>query len=133
MKVNVSLLLTAVLAVFLQSCTENEPHQEKPEQVQFSFSLDENDPSNGRSGADEFPAGAELILTITDNSGKPVLTNHRIGIMNFGGGYITEPLEFDLGRYNVTDFLIASGSEILYPVPKKNTPLCASGGASAAV
>lgn len=123
MKVNVSLLLTAVLAVFLQSCTENEPHQEKPEQVQFSFSLDENDPSNGRSGADEFPAGAELILTITDNSGKPVLTNHRIGIMNFGGGYITEPLEFDLGRYNVTDFLIASGSEILYAVPKKNTPL----------
>lgn len=37
MKVNVSLLLTAVLAVFLQSCTENEPHQEKPEQVQFRF------------------------------------------------------------------------------------------------
>lgn len=34
-----------------------------------------------------------------------------------------EPLEFDLGRYNVTDFLIASGSEILYAVPKKNTPL----------
>ena len=123
MKAKVALIFIALFAVFLQSCTQDEAHQQKAEPVQFTFSLAATESNGGRIGADELPEDAELVLTLTDNSGIPVLTDHRIAIMSLGGSYITAPLEFDPGRYTISDFLIASGKEILYAVPKKNSSL----------
>lgn len=123
MKAKVALIFVALFAALLQSCTEDEPRQQKAEPVQFTFSLATTENNGGRTAADELPPDAELVLTLTDNSGTPVLTNHRIAIMSLGEGYITAPLEFDPGRYTISDFMIASGPDILYAVPKKNTAL----------
>ncbi len=123
MKTKIGLIITAMFAVFLQSCTENEPQQEKSEPVQFTFSMSAPESSGGRVAADDLPADAELVLTLKDNDGNVVFTDRHIAIMSLGGGYITEPLDIAPGRYSVEDFLIASGSEIIYAVPKKSTPL----------
>ena len=123
MKAKVALIFTAMLAVLLQSCTEDEPRQQKAEPVQFTFSLAATENNGGRIAADELPPDAELVITLTDNSGTPVMTNQRIAIMSLGGSYITAPLEFDPGRYTISDFMIASGPDILFAVPKKNTAL----------
>ena len=122
MKARIIVLLTLLVAALLQSCTENENPQQS-EKVEFQFTLSALSPDGGRIGASELPANAELILTLVNNSGAPVLTNHRIEILNFGGGYITGPIELKPGLYSITDFMIANGSEILYATPKKDSPL----------
>ena len=122
MKAPLILLLFLFVAALLQSCTEDGNPQQS-ERVEFQFSLSTATADGGRTGALELPPNAELVVTLVDHSGAPVLTNHRIEILSLGGGYITSPIELKPGHYSITDFMIADGSEILYATPKKDSPL----------
>jgi hypothetical protein len=110
------------LAVMLQSCTEDEnPQQSEKVEFQFTFSATTSD--GGRTNAGELPDGADLILTLVDKTGAPVLTNHRVEILSFGGNYVTGPIELKPVQYSIMDFMIADGSDILYATPRKDSPL----------
>lgn len=122
MKARLMLLPFLFLAALLQSCTENDNPQQS-EKVEFQFSLSTVTAEGGRSAALELPPNAELVLSLVNNSGAPVLTNHRIAILSLGGGYITGPIELKPGQYSIVDFMIADGAEILYATPKKDSPL----------
>lgn len=122
MKARVILMLALFVSALLQSCTEDQNPQQS-EKVEFQLSLSAITADGGRTGVSELPDGAELVLTLVNNSGAPVLTNHRIAILSFGGSYITGPIELKPGLYSITDFMIAQGSDILYATPKKSSSL----------
>lgn len=118
-------MLAFFAGILLQSCTDDGNPQQS-EKVEFQLSLSAITADGGRISASDLPDGAELVLTLVDKNGAPVLTNHRVAILNFSGSYITGPIELKPGTYSIMDFMIANGSDILYATPKKNSTLASA-------
>lgn len=115
-------VLLAVTALLL-SCREEENATPSLQQVEFSLQVASSTHTGGR--VDQvFPEGAMLRLSLTDDQGNPVLTNHVIKILRIGEGHITEPLQLRPGIYRLMDFMIADESgEILFATPKYGSKL----------
>ena len=122
MKTSLRLVSLFLLALFLQGCSEDE--NLNPEKVQFTFNLSPINPDGGRLKTTDLPEGVSVLISIVTSAGTPVLTNHSITLLNFGGSYITTPLELAPGGYKVVDFmLVNSTSEVLYATPRSGSPL----------
>lgn len=117
------LWLLSVLILAVQSCNDPGVQLEKSK-VQFTFSSGTS--SNGRVKDIGLPENARLRISIESSSGTPIFTNYEIQILKAGEGYITEPLELKPGSYALTDFMIVKDGEVLYAVPKSESPLSAS-------
>ncbi len=107
------------LAFILQNCVEEE--DALPQQIQFSVDLKLTDASGARISA--LPDGTMLRVSIQTGSGDPVLTDHTMELLSFGGSYMTEPIELNPGRYKIVDFFLVHGSQVLYATPHKGSPL----------
>ncbi len=115
-------LLIFILALFILSCSDEEPATIKKEKVQFSITPTVGDESGGRLN-EELPEGSSLIITLSNSSGV-VFDKHRVNIFNFSGSFITEPLEMSLGNYTIQDFLIVDErNTVLYATPKAGSLL----------
>jgi hypothetical protein len=121
MKQKFLLITMLILGAFMQRCTEDEP-QHQSQKVQLTFSLSTPGDTDGRIAGD-LPDGSELVLSLVDLSGNPVMTQQRIPILSLGGSYMTGPIELVPGQYKVDDFMIALGSEIIFAAPRGNSPL----------
>src|SRR5690348_16913603 len=119
MKKLLTLLNALVILCLLYSCSEEEPMVQK-EQVQFLLNVPASD-NSGRTASD-LPEGVKLLISVANSSGS-VLTLHPVTILKLGDSYITEPLELPVGRYSVTDFLVANTTEVLFATPKHGSPL----------
>lgn len=114
--------ILSVVSIFFSSCSEEEPPVSGKEQISFSLSLPASTNDGGRA-TEDIPDGARVLISIANQDG-PVLTNHEVKIYKLGDGFITDPLELEIGRYSVTDFMIANDDdEILYATPKRGSPL----------
>ncbi|MBT1705222.1 hypothetical protein [Chryseosolibacter indicus] len=117
-----SFIFLGVIALVLHSCVDDNEIATSNEKIQFTFNVTSSVNSAGRSAA-RLPEGAYVSITLNNSNGTAVLTNHRLDIMTLGDGLVTTPLELLQGRYTLTDFMIVSGSEIIYATPKKGSPL----------
>lgn len=107
------------LAFILQNCVKEE--DAVPQKIQFAVDLKLTDASGARISA--LPDGTMLRVSIQTGSGDLVLTDHSMEILSFGGGYMTEPIELNPGRYKIVDFFLVHGSQVLYATPRKGSPL----------
>jgi hypothetical protein len=121
MKQKIVLVALMILGTFMQRCAEDEPRGQT-EKIQLTFSLSALVDPDGRIAGD-LPEGAELIISLVDGSGNPVITQQRVPILSVNGEYLTGPIELAPGQYAVEDFMIADGSEVVFATPKKDSPL----------
>jgi hypothetical protein len=52
-----------------------------------------------------------------------VLLHKEFTILNFGGGYVTEPVALVPGSYRITEFMLVNDSSVLYATPLAGSPL----------
>lgn len=110
-------------ALFLQSCSQQEPIAPATQTLQFSFALEGNH--------SELPAGSIVVFSITTPSGSPVVTDHEVAVTAVDDGFITEPISLKTSQYLLTEFMIMHDGAAIYVSPKAsseraqdvNTPL----------
>jgi hypothetical protein len=113
--------LILLLGIF-QTCTVDEPENQKKEQVNFSFTAIGD--SGGRTNGATLPPGTTALLSIQTAAGANVFTNKSVSLLSFGDSYVTSPIELIPGSYKITDFmLVNSAGQVIYATPKIGSPL----------
>jgi hypothetical protein len=63
-------------------------------------------------------------LSIKDNNGKLVESSKKITLYNFGGSFVTESLQLNVGNYSLTEFMILdSANNVMYATPMEGSDL----------
>ena len=122
-------LLISILAIssliFLYSCDKKNSQEESGTgMAEFTFSLD-NQSGVAKSGpADSIMMSYQLMVSIEDLKGNPVMTDRMIPVYTFGSGFISEKIEIKTGEYNLTKFIvIAPTGQVIYAAPVEGSPL----------
>ena len=109
----------ALAALF--SCENN------AEKGTLEFALAVPDEETGtKSGlmADSLPPAYQLMVSVEDLAGKPVLTDKLIPVYTFGTGLISEKIEIPAGEYKLVKFLVINPSgAVVYATPVAGSPM----------
>jgi hypothetical protein len=120
------LLILAIPAIIaLYSCDKkNSSESSATGKAEFSFSLN-NQSEAAKSGTlDSGMVTYQLMISIEDLNGKPVMTDKLIPVYAFGPGFISEKIEIKAGEYNLTKFLVIDPSgQVLLASPLEGSPL----------
>jgi hypothetical protein len=116
-------LITSVLPIlvflFFYSCKDEENFSTTKGKITFSPS--EVTRSNGR--ANETAAPAFVLFTIKDSKGE-AQENMKLPLISFGQSYISENLELQAGKYQLTQFMVVDvAGEIIYATPREGSEL----------
>ena len=117
------LVLFAVIGFY--SC-EKKPGTMGKGTAEFSLSsLPEED---GLSKSDVLPDSAfiayQLMVSIVDVEGNPVVTDTLIPLYVFGTGFMSENIELQPGEYKLTKFLVINpAGEVVFASPIEGSPL----------
>lgn len=88
----------------------------------ITFSPEQKNISNGRGAADDIPVA--VVVSIRDEQGKFVYENHKLPLLTFGQGYISESLKSAVGAFTLTTFmLLNSDDQIIYASPVENSDM----------
>jgi hypothetical protein len=90
----------------------------------FSFNLN-NQVKAAKSGpADSTMMSYQLMVSIEDLYGTPVLTDEMIPVYTFGSGFISEKIEIKAGEYNLTKFIVIDpAGQVVFASPMEGSPL----------
>ena len=81
-------------------------------------------PRQNRELRDTDMVSYQLMVSITDLNGKPVLTDEMIPVYTFGSGFISEKIEIKAGEYNLTKFIVIDPSgQVVFASPLEGSPL----------
>jgi hypothetical protein len=120
------LLIMAIPAIFaFYSCEKkNTSDKGATGTAEFSFSLS-NQSEAAKSGTlDSGMISYQLMISIEDLNGNPVLTDKLVPVYAFGSGFISEKIEIRAGEYNLTKFLVIGPSgQVLLASPLEGSPL----------
>lgn len=117
--------LLPVLVLFILSCSDS-PSPVGPNTATVQFSFQETTLIQ-KSNLDISDA-REIVISILQIDGTPVHTDLVMGLINFNGYLITEPISLEVGSYNLSKFIVLdetnsaiyatplSGSELAYAV-----------------
>lgn len=117
----IAVWLLSTLVLCLQSCAPSI----QLEKSKVQFALSPGTTSQGRVQAMYLPENARLRISIENNSGTPIFSNHEIEVLKTGDSYMADPLELLPGNYVITDFMIVKDSEVLNATPKGKSPFSA--------
>lgn len=106
-------LLLPILVLLFVSCQEEEIFTSK-KQLRFSVPVD-------LAAVDGSIFTAEV--TLNDMLGNPILENSKIVLTQIGGRWVTDAVSIPEGKYEITEFLVSDGEQVLYALPKKNSVL----------
>lgn len=117
--------LTIMLAFLFSSCTKkNTTDSSVKGNVQFSFSMSEKAAVTKGNGTDSILMSYQLMISVEDLKGNPVLTDKLIPVFAFGSGFVSEKIEISAGEFNLTKFLVIDPSgQVLYASPMEGSPL----------
>jgi hypothetical protein len=118
-------LLTISSMIFLYSC-DKKSSQEKGTtgMAEFTFSLDNQSVAAKSGTGDSLMMFYQLMVSIEDLKGNPVMTDRMIPVYTFGSGFISEKIEINEGEYNLTKFIvIAPTGQVIYAAPLEGSPL----------
>ena len=102
-----------IFASFAISCSEE---SDSPQRGQVTFSM--RDASNGRATA----SPSFVNYTIEKEDGSTI--SDKIELISFGGNFITEPQQFDVGSYKLILFVILDeNNNALYATPVEGSEL----------
>ncbi|MBK8881374.1 MAG: DNRLRE domain-containing protein [Bacteroidales bacterium] len=111
--------------VLLSSCNKkNSPESNGTGMAEFSFTLN-NPAGDVKSGtADSGMTSYQLMVSIEDLNGIPVLTDEMIPVYAFGTGFMSEKIEIKAGEYNLTKFIVIDpAGQVIFASPLEGSPL----------
>jgi hypothetical protein len=128
MKTSVRLLffVLAILPVlFFNSCEKKNPSDRNVTGLAaFSFSLNKQAASAKSDSSGTGMVSYQLMVSISDLSGNPVITDKLIPVYTFGSGFISEKIEIKTGEYNLTKFIVIDpAGRVVYAAPLEGSPL----------
>jgi len=118
----IGLIFLAVLSLF--SCEKK--NNTGPGTAEFSIStLEElNGSKSGTSDDSSTIVSYQIMISVEDMEGNPVLTDKLVPLYIFGTGFVSENVEIEAGQYNLTKFLVINPSGIvIYAAPLAGSPL----------
>ena len=92
--------------------------------AEFSFNLN-NKSDAAKSGlADSVMVSYQLMISINDLYGNPVMTDEMIPVYPFGSAFISEKIEIKAGEYNLTKFIVIDpAGQVVFASPVEESPL----------
>jgi hypothetical protein len=120
------LLILAILPVFVfNSCEKkNSSDRNVTGLAAFSFSLNKQAASAKSDSTGTGMVSYQLMVSISDLSGKPVITDKMIPVYTFGSGFISEKIEIKTGEYNLTKFIVIDPvGQVVFAAPVEGSPL----------
>jgi hypothetical protein len=120
------LFILAILPVlaFISCQKKNSSDRNVTGLAAFSFSLNKQAASAKSDSSGTGMVSYQLMVSISDLSGKPVFTDKMIPVYTFGSGFISEKIEIKTGEYNLTKFLVIDpAGQVVYASPVEGSPL----------
>ncbi len=115
------LILLAVLS--LSSCEKNSENKSKGT-AKFSISSIEASGQTKSALTDTALVSYQVMVSVEDTDGNPVLTDELIPVYIFGAGFVSEEVELDAGNYNLTKFMVINPSGgVIFAAPVEGAPL----------
>ena len=117
-------ILTASL-IILSSCEKKDTHEKNiTGMAQFSFSLNDKSGNAKGGGTDSTMMSYQLMVSVEDMNGNPVITDQLVPVYVFGSGFMSEKIQIKAGEYNLTKFLVIDPSgQVIYASPLEGSPL----------
>jgi len=116
-------ILLLILAVNgLSSCTK-ENIEEGIGTFDFSMNLPENFDQAKSALADSVVVPYQLMVSVEDLKGNPVMTDKMIPLYSFGPGFVSGKVEIKNGEYRLTKFMVVNPSgAVIYAAPVAGSP-----------
>jgi hypothetical protein len=120
--IQITLILLAVIGIY--SCEKN-PGNTGKGTAEFSINLPAGENlSKSESPTDSAFVSYQLMVSITDAEGNPVMTDSLIPLYIFGTGYMSENIKLMAGQYKLTKFLVINpAGEVVFAAPVEGSPL----------
>ncbi|MBA4322837.1 MAG: hypothetical protein C0408_08480, partial [Odoribacter sp.] len=117
----VSLLILA--AAGLSSCSKDKG-ENGIGTAEFSLSLPADFSQLKSVSTDSVAVTYQLMISVTDLKGNPVLTDKLIPLYIFGTGFVSEKLEIKAGEFKLIKFMVINPSGVVvYAAPLAGSPL----------
>ena len=108
----------------LNSCEINNNENTAKGTAQFAVTLPAVVTPKSAVSVDSSNLSLQLLVTITDLTGNPVLTDKMIPLYSFGTEYVSESVEIKTGEYKLIKFMVINTSgEVIYAAPLAGSPL----------
>jgi hypothetical protein len=119
------LILAIPSIIILNSCDKKVTSDSNAKgMAEFSFNLSDQVATAKSGTSDSGMVSYQLMVSITDMNGKPVLTDEMIPVYAFGSGFISEKIEIKAGEYNLTKFIVIDPSgQVVFASPLEGSPL----------
>lgn len=119
-----SVLLLFSVLLFFTSCEDKSDNMQS-ETGDIRFGVSNTLPDGTKGGRQETSTEpAFIVYSIELEDGTPVETLTEISLIEFGEGYITEPVGFLVNNYVLTEFLVLNDEkEVIYATPVEGSAL----------
>lgn len=112
------LILSVWIVAF--GCSEKNDPAFRSGRVSFSFVSKEGVGSDGRSESDEVPVFVSYTVRKKDGSA----ISNKIELYLFNGNYVTQPVHFETGEYQLEQFLILNAeNKSIYAAPLEDSEM----------
>jgi hypothetical protein len=120
MKKNIGPL--CLLFIILFSCSDDTQTVQERGNLSFVFTKKDRN-TEGRAKTDLQPAF--LLLSISDNTGTPILTDKKVTLVSFGSEYVMEQvITLSSGPQKITKFAVLNASnEAIYATPVEGSDM----------
>jgi len=115
--------LILLVVVSLSSCEKNSENTSKGT-AKFSILSIEQSSQTKSALTDTALVSYQVMVSVKDTEGNPVLTDELIPVYIFGAGFVSEEVELEAGNYNLTKFMVINpAGEVIFATPVEGAPL----------
>jgi len=118
------LVLTVIPFLVFNSCEKKSSAGNVTGMAEFSFNLNKQVEAAKSGGLDSGMNFYQLMVSIQDLNGNPVMTDKMIPIYAFGSGFVSDKIEIKAGEYNLTKFIVIDpAGQVIFAAPVEGSPL----------
>ena len=117
------LFLTLPLIFLTISCEKNN-NGNTTGNAEFSINLPADQTAKSATILDSVALSYQVMLSVEDLNGNPVLTDKLIPVYQFGTSFVSEKIEIKTGEFKLTKFMVINpAGAVVYAAPKAGSPL----------
>jgi hypothetical protein len=117
---NYLFIFLLLVSFMFQSCSEDDlattSHTDNKTRV--SFSLDETTSA-------KIPDGSSLLVSVNSATGEEVYADHALTLTKANGVLVSESIELAPNEFELAEFMIFNGDEVIYASPKTGSEMAA--------
>ncbi len=119
----IQLFLIILGVVGFSSCEKRDVVVPGTGEASFSITMP-TDQTLKSAGTDSSEVIAwHLLISVKDMNGKEVLTDELVPVYPFGGGFVSEKVKLETGKYFLTKFMVIDPSgKVIYASPLEGSP-----------